>query len=138
MATANTTAAQTTITQTLPLAAFKLPKGMKKRAKAARKTKSGFSKKCGLLSVVYALGCEDGEREARVFYQALLAKNPADHGGRLGGLMIDVSGLDTGACHSKRERSYRRGFFVGLSFALECEMYRTASKIYSLPMKQTA
>ncbi|MBL8397247.1 MAG: hypothetical protein JNL84_03745 [Candidatus Accumulibacter sp.] len=106
-------------------AKFQMPEDMGKRIKEARKGDlyKGARHKADIIA--YGVGCTDGEEEARAFYRGLMEKHPNVYGGRLASLLMDAAGLQL---DGTMETSYRRGWLVGIAFALECWLYEDACR----------
>jgi hypothetical protein len=103
-------------------ARFAIPADMKARIKDMRQTE--LYRKAKPSCAAYGLGCEEGNREAGIFFQALMEKHPDVYGGRLANLLMDASGIAD--AKSDAEQGYRRGWIVGMAFALECWLYERA------------
>lgn len=76
----------------------------------------------------YSLGCIAGEEAAQEYYSRLMERPPGEHGGLLARLVLD--GLQIPCDHDDAEASNRRGWLVGLCFALECRLYEDTKHVW--------
>lgn len=106
-------------------AMFKLPDDMGKRIKKTKKGEGYKGARHEDSTVAYGVGCTDGREEAIAFYRGLMEKHPDVYGGRLANLMIGAAGLQF---DGSVEAGYRRGWIVGMAFALEGWFYEAACK----------
>lgn len=69
----------------------------------------------------YTLGNIAGEDAAHLFYERLMERHPNQHGVRLARLILE--GVQIPLDLDDEEATKRRGWLVGLCFALECRLY---------------